>query len=132
VENLSTCLRPLSLLLIAVVLNIPTAPAETKVLKWVCTYTAVANPGGVFRNQSLALTFSIDDAGKHAVMTGNRGTHNVELYAGTDALTFVDRLKTGAIQVTTIDSSGKSVHSQHTILGGLLIPSQSYGKCVGE
>ena len=108
------------------------APADAKVLKWSCTYPTVANPGGVFKNGSLTLSFSVDQEGKKAQVTGNRGTHDVEVFAGADGLTFVDRQKTGAIQVTTIDSAGKSVHSQHTLLKGLLIPSQSYGKCVAE
>ena len=99
---------------------------------WACTYPAVANPGGVFKDRSLELTFRIDETGKQATVTGARGTHAVEVFAGTEALTFIDRFKSGAIQVTTIDSAGKSVHSQHSVLGGLLIPSQSYGTCADD
>lgn len=119
----------LQFLLMAALLSVPMASAEARAPQWTCVYPTVANPAGAFKDHSLALTFNIDESGKLATVTGASGTHAVEVFAGTEGLTFIDRLKTGAIQVTTIDSSGKSVHSQHTLLNGLLVPSQSYGKC---
>ncbi len=122
----------LTLFLAAAILNAPAGSAEAKTLKWSCSYPVIANPGGVFKDRSLAFTFSLDDTGKQATVTGSHGTHAVEAFAGSEGLTFIERFKTGAINVTTIDSSGKSVHSQHTMLKGLLIPSQAYGKCAAE
>jgi len=122
----------ISVLVLAAVIGLPAAPADAKASKWSCSYPLVANPGGVFRDQSLALGFSVDETGAHATVTGAHGTHAVEVYAGTDGLTFIDRQKSGAVQVTTIDSSGKSVHSRHAILSGALLPSQSYGTCVAQ
>jgi hypothetical protein len=116
----------------AALINLPTAPVEAKALKLSCSYPLIANPGGVFKDQSLALIFSIDETGKHATVTGAQGAHAVEVFTSPNGMTFIDRQKSGAVQVTTIDSAGKSVHSRHVILGGALIPSQSYGKCVAE
>jgi hypothetical protein len=97
---------------------------------WICSYPITANPAGAFKGDALVLTFSVDETAKHAQVTSHERTHDVEVFAGTEGLTFVDRQKSGAILVTTIDSTGKSVHSKHTILGGALIPSQAYGRCV--
>ncbi|MBL8908827.1 MAG: hypothetical protein JNM20_19305 [Rhizobiales bacterium] len=121
--------RLLALLAAAALAGVVAPSCEAKALKWSCTYPATANPGGVFKREPQELIFGIDETGEHATVTRAQGTHAVEVFAGTDGLTFIDRLKSGAVEVTTIDSAGKSVHSRHAILGGLLIPSQSYGTC---
>ena len=125
-------MNPVFAILTVLLAALLATPASAKAPKWVCTYPITANPGGAFKGQDLALTFTVDETAKHAQVTNNERTHEVEVFAGTDGLTFVDRQKSGAIQVTTIGSTGKSVHSRHAILKGALIPSQSYGTCVAE
>ena len=104
-------------------------PLSAEVLTWVCLYPRIANANGARDGQSLELTFKIDDTTRKASVTSDAGTSNVELIAGKDGLTFIQALSSGTIQATTIDTSGKSVHTRHTLLNGLLVPSQSYGSC---
>jgi len=60
------------------------------------------------------------------------GAHAVDVYAATDGLTFLAEPKSGAVQMTTINSAGKSVHSRYVILGVAPIPSQRYGTCLAR
>jgi len=108
------------------------APAGAKVLKWTCSYPVVANANGATKGQSFDLTFTADDQTKKAAVIHNGRENNVEVFAGANGLTFIERLTSGAIQTTTIDTAGKSVNSRHMLVEGLLIPSQSYGTCVPE
>ena len=103
--------------------------ANAKMSTWTCLYPRIANANGTREGQTLELTFKIDDTTRKASVTSDAGTSNVELIAGKDGLTFIQALSSGAIQATTIDISGKSVHTRHTLLHGLLVPSQSYGNC---
>jgi hypothetical protein len=112
-----------------------TAQAQTlsaKVLTWTCHYPRIANANGARDGQSLELTFNLDDTTRKAKVTTDAGVRNVEVITGEDGLTFLDALRSGAVNVTTIDTSGKSVHTRHTLLRGLLVPSQSYGSCRHE
>jgi hypothetical protein len=108
------------------------APASAKVLKWMCTYPIVANANGTTKGQSYDLTITFDDQTKKAVAIHNGRQSDVEVFAGANGLTFIERQPTGAIQTTTIDSAGKSVNSRHMLIDGLLVPSQSYGTCAPE
>jgi len=108
------------------------APASAKVLKWSCSYPVVANANGTTKGQSFDLTFTVDNQTKKAVVIHNGRENNVEVFAGANGLTFIERLITGTIQTTTIDTAGKSVNSRHMLVDGLLVPSQSYGTCVPE
>ncbi len=108
------------------------SPTHAKIIKYNCTYPLVANPNGIARNQDLKMTFAIDDATGKATLIGDAGTTDVILISGSAGLTFVERQNSGAIQTTTLDTSGRSVHSRHLMIGGTLVPSQSYGKCVNE
>jgi hypothetical protein len=107
-------------------------PLSARVLTWACLYPKIANANGARDGQSLELTFSVDDITRKATVTSDAGARSVEFIAGQDGLTFLDALESGAVQVTTIDTSGKSAHTRHTLLRGLLVPSQSYGSCRRE
>jgi hypothetical protein len=78
----------------------------------------------------LSITFKVDDVTGKASMTGNAGISAVEISAGPQSITFVEHLPGGAIEITSIDSSGSSVQSRHRLIGGQLLPSQSYGRCI--
>ena len=111
----------------ASVIVVSAAAPEGKVLNWTCAYESVANPNGVFK-QDLTLSFTLDPATQRAVMVGNKGPTAVEFHASPTAVIFMRLEKSGSFQVTSIDAQGRSVHTQHNILGNL-IPSQSYGRC---
>jgi hypothetical protein len=102
--------------------------AEAKLLKWTCTYPVVANANGAFGKQEYRVEFDVDTAGR-AVIFKDTGSSDVELFAGLDSITFLEKLDSGAVRATTIDKFGSSVLSRHIVLKGRLVPSQSYGRC---
>jgi hypothetical protein len=83
-------------------------------------------------DQPLALTFIATPS--TSLMVGNNGSAEVISFFGEIAVTFIERLGSGATQTTTIDVMGNqnpypAVHSRHTIAAGKMIPSQYYGTC---
>jgi hypothetical protein len=88
----------------------------------------MASPKGVTGEQ-FSLEFTLDTVTRKAVLVGNSGMSDVDVVAGSQGLTFQERLGTGAVQTTTITNDGSSVHSRHTVIGGKLTPSQYYGTC---
>ena len=81
--------------------------------------------------QQLALTFLVADT--KAYVMGNNGASEVTMVTtesgGSGGLQFIERVVSGALQITAIDAYGDAVHSRHTVLGGVLRPSQYYGTC---
>jgi hypothetical protein len=108
------------------------ATAQARVIRWNCTFPIVANPNGVARDQDFQMLFALDDTTGKASLTGRNGVAEVAAIAGDRALTFLERLPSGAIQITTIDAGGHSVHSRHILAGESLVPSQSYGTCTSD
>lgn len=108
--------------------------ATAKSYKWSCTYPTEASPDGVKAQTNFKLDFAFDDITGKAVLVGNNGVADVDVHIGSEAISFMEKLKTGAVQNTIISSSGDSVHSRHTLMTGLgkMVPSQSYGQCVRQ
>lgn len=79
----------------------------------------------------LSMIFHFDDATGAAFVIGNNGVAEVQVIEGPDATSFVERLPSGAVQVTVIDRIGlHAVHSRNTVPeGGAIEPSQYYGAC---
>ena len=77
------------------------------------------------------MTFRYDQITREAIMEGNGGISSVVLQGGSDALTFLEFLTSGAVQSTTVAKNGAAVHSRHTLMFGDLLPSQYYGSCKG-
>jgi hypothetical protein len=101
----------------------------TRQHRWTCSYPLVGNPNGLFREQNFTVGFAIDDATGNAVATRESVTVGVDIFLEGGGVTFVERGLSGGYRITTIDRWGRSVYSRHIILGGQLIPSQSYGIC---
>jgi hypothetical protein len=104
---------------------------QAETLRWKCTYSSIATPKGL-ANEKFALEFAVDNITGKAVIIGNNGMSDVDVFSGSYGLTFQEKLTTGAIQTTTIARDGRSVHSRHTLspletIG--LMPSQYYGQC---
>jgi hypothetical protein len=106
--------------------------AYAKVLRWTCAYPKVSNANGVTGDQELNLIFTLDDVTGRAIVIGNAGKSDAEVFAAPASITFLQRQSSGAIQVTSIDASGSSVQSRHRLVGQQLLPSQSYGRCVSN
>jgi hypothetical protein len=71
-----------------------------------------------------------DDIIGVAVMIGNAGTSDVVMHVGFLGVTFMEKLGSGAVQTTTINEGGGSVHSRHSMPDDKkMIPSQYYGHC---
>jgi hypothetical protein len=51
------------------------------------------------------------------------------LYSPSGGMTFIEMIDGGKVLTTTIDPSGKSVHSRNIIVEGEILPSQYYGTC---
>ncbi|MEQ1837881.1 MAG: hypothetical protein ABL858_06055, partial [Candidatus Nitrotoga sp.] len=65
-------------------------------------------------------------------VVGNLGTADVFFTKGSSAISFMEILASGAVQVTTIVlKTGKAAHSRNTVISELdeFLPSQAVGQC---
>ena len=117
-------------LTIAVLLS---APSKAASILYNCDFPRWSDEDGNHASkEKFAFKLAYDDITGEAVMIGNLGIEKMERVVGTGGTTFVERLSTGAVQSTTIDSDGDAVHSRHTMILGELVPSQYYGTCKKE
>jgi hypothetical protein len=121
----------LSLAISAFALGI-TLPAYGKTVRWVCNFETQATPESVKSAAGFVLEYLLDDVTRKAVLVGNNGISDVEVFTGSEGFTFLEGLSTGAIQSTTVARNGTAVHSRSTIIADQLIPSQYYGKCTWQ
>jgi hypothetical protein len=101
---------------------------------WVfdCKYGRFAQDLEGPRATDFSMRFNLDDITNKAVFVGNNGVSDVSVYRGSDAITFMELLDSGAVQTTTISlKTGRSIHSRHTITSpdGVPLPSQYLGSC---
>ena len=77
------------------------------------------------------LGFILETASGKAMTIGNQGFSKVFVTNGPIAVTFLEMLKTGVVQTTTVTPNGTAVHSRHSVLfENDLFPSQYYGNCI--
>ena len=118
------------LLVVALMLICETATAMG--YRWSCTYSEKASPAGIETDAYLKLDFTFDDVTRKAMVLGSDGS-DVDVHMGSLAISFMEKLETGAIQTTVISLAGDSTHSRHTLLGDKdFVPSQYYGQCKKE
>ena len=105
--------------------------ATAKVTTYTCAFRNIAFEDGRYETGgTFDLKFVFDDVSGNAFFVGNAGASTVYPVTGSDGITFLEPLKSGAVQTTTIDNAGKAAHSRHTIMfASGLYPSQSYGNC---
>jgi hypothetical protein len=127
---MSKFLRGLALMI--ALLSYGTTLAAAKGFRWSCTYSKTASPDGV-QEKNFKFEFTYDDVTRKGVVIGATQA-NVEVHIGSAAVSFMEKLETGAVQTTTISSTGDSVHSRHSVVreDGKMIPSQSYGRCENQ
>jgi hypothetical protein len=119
----------IAMLIFAMLLGSPSAAAAA--VEWHCTYTKVCfgEEQRCEEVKNFELRFTTDTIEQETVTFGNMGMSDVLTWPGSDGVTFIEHLETGAIQTTTISKTGQSVHSRHTLMLGDLVPSQYYGTC---
>ncbi len=108
---------------------VASTPVVAAVLIFDCTFDEICVPSEGCEASNLQLEFNVDANDGTAFLTGNNGLAEVQFVNGSDGGTFLETLSSGAVQTTTMDSIGNSVHSRHTIISGRLLPSQYSGTC---
>ena len=107
------------------------ALAEKPVQRFVCVFDRHVSPetNGIAAQRPLRFEFMVDATG-HAFAVG-QFVVPIKVITGDSAITFLEVLKTGGVQSTTMNKSGDAVHSRHTLnsITGKFIPSQNYGTC---
>ena len=89
---------------------------------WRCEFTGFTEP----------VTFIAELGTGKGKFVGNQGTAEVFVIEGTSAISFLEILASGAVQVTTIVlKTGEAAHSRNTVMSGVdkFIPSQAVGQC---
>ena len=103
--------------------------AET--LTVACTYSISSDKDGRHELiEPFELSYIIDPAKGSVYVVGDRDGGKVDQVAGEGGLSFIQITGDGSVITTTVDTNGASVYSRHTTLGGILIPSQYYGRCI--
>lgn len=107
------------------------APAFAETLTYTCQYESYSNEKGLSKVQDeFKLVFVIDTAKGSAQLLTDRGRFDVEMMPALHGgMTLVEMIDGGKVLTTSIDKSGRSVHSRNIILEGHIAPSQYYGKC---
>jgi hypothetical protein len=115
-----------------IVLMLVYRTATAKDYRWSCTYSDKASPAGIETDAHLHLDIVFDDVTRKAMVFGTNGS-DVDVHIGSVAISFMEKLETGAVQTTVISFAGNSTHSRHTLLSDKdLVPSQYYGQCTKE
>jgi len=107
------------------------ATAAPPTLRYFCQFKLSASLDGLEKVDDFTLEFILETATGKGMLIGNNGFSEVLVTSGSYGITFLELLKTGAVQSTTIvNGTFSAVHSRHTILlGNDLLPSQYYGEC---
>ena len=106
--------------------------ATAKDYRWSCTYSDKASQAGIETDAHLQLDFVFDDVTWKGMVFGTNGS-DVDVHIGSLAISFTEKLKTGAVQTTVISFAGDSTHSRHALFSDKdLVPSQYYGHCTKE
>ena len=93
---------------------------EGKSWRFSCVFTAA-------ELETLRTGFVVDQLGNAVAVA--RNVYPARVVVGSEAVTFLEELATGAVQSTTIRTTGEAVHCRHTIMAGKLIANQYLGKC---
>ena len=107
---------------LAVILHASSSSAKAASASWRCEFTGFTEP----------VTLIAELGTGKGKFVGNQGTADVFVIEGTSAISFLEILVSGAVQVTTIVlKTGEAAHSRNTVISGVdeFIPSQAAGKC---
>jgi hypothetical protein len=106
-------------------------PARCDTVTYTCHYQSYSDKKGNHKMQEdFKLVFTVDTVKETAKTVGSKGSFDVEmLHSASGGMTFIEMIDGGKVLTTTIDPSGKSVHSRNIIVEGEIFPSQYYGTC---
>lgn len=98
---------------------------------YTCRYESYSNEKGLHKVQDeFKLAFVVDTTKGTAQQLTERGKFDVEMMPALNGgMTLVEMVDGGKILLTSIDKTGRSVHSRNIILEGHIASSQYYGKC---
>ncbi len=125
-------MRPaVTILMLAAFLCLVPIPALCDTITYACQYQSYSDKKGNHKMpEEFKLVFAVDTAKETAKTIGSKGSFDVEmLYSPSGGMTFIEMIDGGKVLTTTIDPSGKSVHSRNIIVEGEILPSQYYGTC---
>ena len=105
--------------------------AHADVQTWVCNFEYRIDEDGK-TDEPLPLMFKIDTVSQRAFMEGNAGFVEVDIYVGSNAFSFTEKVASGTIQTTTITRDGLAVHSRNTVILNEILAAQYFGRCVLE
>lgn len=114
---------------IALAMAPPSALGET--VTYTCQYESYSNEKGLHKVQDeFKLVFIVDNLKGTAQQVTDRGKFAIEMLpAPNGGMTLVEIIDGGKVLSTSIDQSGRSVHSRNILLEGHVAPSQYYGRC---
>jgi hypothetical protein len=107
---------------LAVALFASSNSANAASASWRCEFTGFTEP----------VTLIAELGTGKGKFVGNQGTADVFVIEGTSAISFLEVLASGAVQVTTIVlKTGEAAHSRNTVISGFdeFMPSQAAGQC---
>ncbi|MCK7469257.1 MAG: hypothetical protein MZU91_14790 [Desulfosudis oleivorans] len=100
-------------------------------MTYTCQYESYSNEKGLHKVQDeFKLVFIVDTLKGTAQRVTDRGKFAIEMLpAPNGGMTLVEIIDGGKVLSTSIDQSGRSVHSRNILLEGHVAPSQYYGRC---
>lgn len=106
-------------------------PAEAVEAFYDCVFARGANQTrAATLTTPVQMRFGLDNATGEAAQYRDGDRFTVLVVRGIAGLSFVEALSTGVVNVTTITTTGNSVHSRHDIRGGTdIVAIQYYGTC---
>lgn len=104
--------------------------AAAEAVEFSCNFTSYTEPDQGPRSTSFVFDIVWDTVSNDAFIKGNGGVSPLSVYIGAEAVTFLEGLPSGTIQLTVILADGQAAHSRHTIIAANeIVPSQYYGTC---
>jgi len=122
---------------ILVIFAWPICTADAEVIKWDCNYPIFTSLDGLQKtSKTFAFKINLDTIDRRAFMEGSIGLSELIIHVGTDSISFMEKLASGAVQTTTINvDNGESIHSRNTILRDykndkkVFVATQYFGNC---
>jgi hypothetical protein len=117
--------------MLSALISLTPIPARCDTVTYTCHYQSYSDKKGNHKMpEEFKLVFAVDTSKETAKTVGSKGSFDVEiLYSPSGGMTFIEMIDGGKVLTTTIDPSGKSVHSRNIIVEGEILPSQYYGTC---
>ena len=119
------------IVMLSALISLTPIPARCDTVTYTCHYQSYSDKKGNHKMpEEFKLVFTVDTEKEKAKTIGSKGSFDVEmLYSPSGGMTFIEMIDGGKVLTTTIDPSGKSVHSRNIIVEGEILPSQYYGTC---